>query len=116
EIDLVQGNNLLKLSSLTTDGLANIDSLKIEGAQTKAGVCSGIASSSTSSIKSSSSSSNSSVSNTGILLTLDGNPAASWLNKSKTKWSTDKADTVLSYQQTNGGWPKNLDYNSVGAG
>jgi PelA/Pel-15E family pectate lyase len=116
EIDLVQGNNLLKLSSLTTDGLANIDSLKIEGAQTKAGICSGIASSSASSIKSSSSSSNSSASNTGTLLTLDGNPAASWLNKSKTKWGTDKADTVLSYQQTNGGWPKNLDYNSVGAG
>lgn len=119
EIDLVQGNNLLKLSSLTADGLANIDSLKVEGAQTKAGVCNGVASSSASSVKSSSSSSslaNSSASNTGTLLTLDGNPAASWLNKSRTKWGTARADIVLSYQQTNGGWPKNLDYNSVSAG
>lgn len=119
EIDLVQGNNLLKLSSLTADGLANIDSLKVEGAQTKAGVCSGVASSSASSVKSSSSSSslsNSSASNTGALLTLDGNPAASWLNKARTKWGTARADVVLSYQQTNGGWPKNLDYNSVSAG
>ena len=39
EIDLVQGNNILKLSALTAEGLANIDSLKIDGAQTKAGVC-----------------------------------------------------------------------------
>ncbi|MDO8344813.1 MAG: pectate lyase [Cellvibrio sp.] len=118
EIDLVQGNNLLKLSSLTADGLANIDSLKIEGAQTKAGVCNGVASSSASSVSSivKSSSSSSSLANTGKLLTLDGNPAASWLNKSRTKWGAAKADVVLSYQQTNGGWPKNLDYNSVGAG
>ncbi len=119
EIDLVQGNDNLQLTSLTADGLANIDSLKIEGAQTTAGVCSGVASSSASSVKSSSSSSslaNSSASSTGTLLTLDGNPAASWLNKSRTKWGTNRADIVLSYQQTNGGWPKNLDYNSVSAG
>lgn len=119
EIDLVQGNNSLQLTSLTADGLANIDSLKIEGTQTKAGVCSNTTSSSgASSVKSSSSAASSSTpsSNTGKLLTLDGNPAASWFNKSKTKWGSDKADIVLSYQQTNGGWPKNLDYNSVGKG
>jgi PelA/Pel-15E family pectate lyase len=114
EIDLVQGNNNVQLSSLTADGLANIDSLKIEGAQTKAGACSNVASSSSSSVssvaKSSSSSSSSSLSNTGTLLTLDGNPAASWLTKSRTKWNASRADIVLSYQQTNGGWPKNLDY------
>ncbi|HSC66146.1 MAG TPA: pectate lyase [Cellvibrio sp.] len=118
EIDLVQGNNILKLSALTADGLANIDSLKIDGAQTKAGTCSNVASSvasSSSSVKSSSSASNSSTA-TVKTLTLDGNPAASWFNKSRTKWSTSRADVVLSYQQSNGGWPKNLDYNSVSAG
>lgn len=120
EIDLVQGNNILKLSGLTADGLANIDSLKIDGAQTKAGVCSTVASSSSSSvvssIKSSSSSSSSSSTTTVKTLTLDGNPAANWFNKSRTKWNTSRADVVLSYQQSNGGWPKNLDYNSVSAG
>ncbi len=120
EIDLVQGNNILKLSGLTADGLANIDSLKIDGAQTKAGVCSTVASSSSSSvassIKSSSSSSSSSSTTTVKTLTLDGNPAANWFNKSRTKWNTSRADVVLSYQQSNGGWPKNLDYNSVSTG
>lgn len=116
DIDLVQGNNILKLSALTADGLANIDSLKIDGAQTKAGVCNTVASSSSSSIKSSSSSSSSSSAATVKTLTLDGNPAANWFNKSRTKWNTSRADVVLSYQQSNGGWPKNLDYNSVSAG
>jgi PelA/Pel-15E family pectate lyase len=123
EVDLVQGNNILQLTSLTADGLANIDSLKIDGAQAKAGVCNVTSSSSSSSRSSSissssrSSSSSSSVSSVSApMLTLDGNPAASWLTKSRTKWSTSLADTVLSYQQTNGGWPKNLDYASVGAG
>lgn len=115
EIDLVQGNNILKLSALMADGLANIDSLKIDGAQTKAGVCSNVASSSASSVKSSSSSSSNS--STAVkMLTLDGNPAASWFNKSRTKWNASRADVVLSYQQSNGGWPKNLDYNSVSSG
>ncbi|MET0355161.1 MAG: pectate lyase [Cellvibrio sp.] len=120
EIDLVQGNNQLKLAGATSDGLANIDSLKIEGAQTSAGTCSTTtsSSSSSSSVKSSSSSANSSANSSasGTLLTLDGNPAASWLSKSRTKWSSSLADTVLSYQQSNGGWPKNLDYGSVGKG
>nr|AAW84050.1 pectate lyase [uncultured bacterium] len=119
EIDLVQGNNILKLSALTADGLANIDSLKIDGAQTKAGTCSTTSSSSvassSSSVKSSASSSSSS-STAAKILTLDGNPAASWFNKSRTKWNSSRADIVLSYQQSNGGWPKNLDYNSVSAG
>jgi len=117
EIDLVQGNNSLQLTSLTTDGLANIDSLKIDGTQTKAGVCSGTVSSS-SSVKSSSSVATSSAASSSAakLLTLTGNPAANWFNKSRTKWGSDRADIVLSYQQSNGGWPKNLDYNSVGAG
>lgn len=116
EIDLVQGNNLLKLSALTADGLANIDSLKIDGAQTKAGTCTNVASSSSSSSVKSSSSSSSSSSVAIKMLTLDGNPAANWFNKSRTKWNASKADVVLSYQQSNGGWPKNLDYNSVSAG
>ena len=119
EIDLVQGNNLLKLTSLTADGLANIDSLTVAGALTTAGVCGTGVSSSSSSVKSSSSASTSSVASsvgTARMLTLDGNPAASWLTKSRTKWAVSRADVVLSYQQTNGGWPKNLDYNSVGSG
>ena len=119
DIDLVQGNNNLQLTALTADGLANIDFIKIEGASTKAGTCAGAVSSSSvvSSVKSSSSAASSSVpTNTGAMLTLDGNPAASWLNKSRTKWSASRADIVASYQQSNGGWPKNLDYNSVSAG
>lgn len=60
EIDLIQGNNILQLAAQTADGLANIDSLKIEGASTKAGTCPVVASSSASS-KSSASSSSSSV-------------------------------------------------------
>ncbi|WP_323814421.1 pectate lyase [Cellvibrio sp. NN19] len=115
EIDLVQGNNTLKLSALTADGLANIDWLKVDGAQVSAGTCGTVASSSSSSVKSSSSSSSSS-SAAAKMLTLDGNPAASWFNKSRTKWNTSRADIVMSYQQSNGGWPKNLDYNSVSAG
>lgn len=115
EVDLVQGNNILKLTSLTADGLANIDSLKIDGAQAaRAGTCSNVASSSSSSSKPSSSSSSSS--GAAKMLTLDGNPAANWFNKSRTKWNANRADVVLSYQQNNGGWPKNLDYNSVGSG
>lgn len=62
EIDLVQGNNILQLAALTTDGLANIDSLQIEGASTKAGTCPAVSSSSSSSRSSSSSSRSSSVS------------------------------------------------------
>lgn len=120
EIDLVQGNNSLQLSALTAEGLANIDSIKIEGASTKAGTCAGAASSSSvaSSVQSSSSAASSSapVNGNGAMLTLDGNPAASWLTKSRTKWSASRADIVASYQQSNGGWPKNLDYNSVSAG
>ncbi|HSX50777.1 MAG TPA: cellulose binding domain-containing protein, partial [Cellvibrio sp.] len=109
EIDLVQGNNILKLAAITADGLANIDSLKIEGAQTKAGTCSTTSSSSSvasssSSVKSSASSSSSS-STAAKMLTLDGNPAASWFSKSRTKWNSSRADVVLSYQQSNGGWP-----------
>lgn len=120
EIDLVQGNNSLQLSALTAEGLANIDSIKIEGASTKAGTCAGAVSSSSaaSSVKSSSSAASSSAPATGggAMLTLDGNPVASWLRNARTKWNSSRADVVLSYQLTNGGWPKNLDYNSVSAG
>ena len=62
EIDLVQGNNILQLSALTSDGLANIDSLQIEGASSKAGTCPAVSSSSSSSRSSSASSRSSSVS------------------------------------------------------
>lgn len=120
EIDLVQGNNSVQLTALTADGLANIDSIKIEGALTNAGTCAGAASSSSvaSSVKSSSSAASSSAPATGsgAMLTLEGNPVASWLRNARTKWNSSRADVVLSYQLTNGGWPKNLDYNSVSAG
>lgn len=65
---------------------------------------------------SSSSSAASSSAASGKILSQTGNPVADWFSKSKTKWGTDKADIVLSYQQSNGGWPKNLDYNSVSKG
>lgn len=70
--------------------------------------------SSTSSSSSSSSSNSSSAS--GKLLSQDGNPVVDWFNKSRTKWAANKADIVLSYQQSNGGWAKNVDYNSVSKG
>ena len=114
DIDLVQGNNLLKLAATTADGLANIDSLKIEGAQTSAGVCGQIVSSSSSSRSSSSAASTSSAST--IILSQTGNPVHSRFNGLKSKWSADKADIVLSYQYTNGGWPKNQTYDTAGSG
>lgn len=127
-IDLVQGENSLVLSGLTSDGLANIDFIRLEGAATQAGTCPTLPSSSSASSQASSSSqpassaasSSSSAAASSVasypMLTLDGNPAASWLRNSRTKWNANRADIVLSYQQTNGGWPKNNDYNSVGAG
>jgi PelA/Pel-15E family pectate lyase len=117
EVDLVQGNNSLKLSANTAEGLPNIDSLKIDGDKPTAGSCTNATSSSSlsSSVKSSSSSS-SVPATTGPMLTLDGNPVASWFRNARTKWSSSRADIIASYQLANGGWPKNLDYNSVGAG
>jgi len=114
DIDLVQGNNLLKLAATTADGLANIDSLKIEGAQTSAGICNTTVSSSSSSRSSSSAASTSSAS--AIILSQTGNPVHSRFNGLKSKWSADKADIVLSYQYTNGGWPKNQTYDTAGSG
>ncbi len=118
EIDLVQGNNLLKLTATTADGLANIDSLKIEGAQTSAAICNILVSSSSSSRSSSSLVSSSTSSSTSAVVTLPqtGNPVHSRFNGLKSKWSADKADIVLSYQYTNGGWPKNQTYGSAGSG
>ncbi|RYY73614.1 MAG: carbohydrate-binding protein [Gammaproteobacteria bacterium] len=55
EVDLVQGNNILQLSSVTAEGLPNIDSLTLVGGTVKAGNCGGVSTSSSS--KSSSSSS-----------------------------------------------------------
>ena len=57
DVDLVQGNNNLQLSSITAEGLPNIDSLTITGGNVKAGNCSGVSSSSSSKSSSSSSSS-----------------------------------------------------------
>jgi poly(3-hydroxybutyrate) depolymerase len=56
EVDLVQGNNILQLSSLTAEGLPNIDSLNVTG-NLIAGNCGGISSSSSSRSSSSVSSS-----------------------------------------------------------
>lgn len=41
EVDLVQGNNILQLSSQTAEGLPNIDSLSLTGSVVSAGDCSG---------------------------------------------------------------------------
>lgn len=63
EVDLVQGNNNLKLSALGAEGLPNMDSLTIVGAVATAGACTttpNSSSSSKSSVVPSSSSSNSS--------------------------------------------------------
>jgi beta-xylosidase len=43
DVDLVQGNNILQLSSLGSEGLPNIDSISISGSGISAGSCSGIA-------------------------------------------------------------------------
>ncbi|MCE3252267.1 MAG: xylosidase [Cellvibrio sp.] len=39
EVDLVQGNNIVQLSSTTAEGLPNIDSLSVAGANVSAGDC-----------------------------------------------------------------------------
>lgn len=52
----------------------------------------------------------------GRLLSQDGNPTASWFAGARKKWGTDKADIVLSWQQSNGGWPKNNAYTAAGNG
>jgi PelA/Pel-15E family pectate lyase len=113
-VDLVQGNNIVQLSSATGDGLANIDSLTVTGGQTAPGDCSGIAGSSSSS--SSSSTSSSSSSGNSLLLPQSGNPVHSRFNSAKTAWGKDKADIILSHQFSNGGWPKNQEYGSPGSG
>jgi len=57
DIDLVQGNNILQISSTTAEGLPNIDSLTVTGSNVKAGNCGSVSSSSSSRSSSSSSSS-----------------------------------------------------------
>jgi hypothetical protein len=52
EVDLVQGNNLLQLSSLNVEGLPNIDSLSVAGSNAKPGNCGANSSSSSSSTSS----------------------------------------------------------------
>ena len=56
DVDLVQGNNSLQLTALTTDGLANIDSLTTQGPQASAGTCGAVASSAVASSKATASS------------------------------------------------------------
>jgi len=46
DIDLVQGNNILQISSTTAEGLPNIDSLTVTGGNVKAGSCGTVSSSS----------------------------------------------------------------------
>jgi PelA/Pel-15E family pectate lyase len=50
------------------------------------------------------------------VLSQTGNPIHRYFERAKTMWGDNKADIVLSYQQDNGGWPKNLDYSSKGKG
>ncbi|MES2674094.1 MAG: pectate lyase [Pseudomonadota bacterium] len=116
DIDLVQGNNTLKLAATTADGLANIDSITIEGAQTGAGSCGTTVSSSSASRTPSSAATSSTSSTTTLILSQTGNPVHSRFNSMKSKWGQDKADIVLSYQYTNGGWPKNQTYDTRGSG
>jgi PelA/Pel-15E family pectate lyase len=48
------------------------------------------------------------------MLPQDGNPAHKKFDRYKN--SVDKADNILSYQLDNGGWPKNVSYDSPGNG
>lgn len=109
EIDLVQGNNTLVLSAVGGEGLANIDYIKLSGEATSAGDCSTL-------VSSSSSSSASNNNGNYPVLSQSGNPAQNRFNSSRTKWGADKADIILSHQYTNGGWPKNQEYDSAGSG
>jgi PelA/Pel-15E family pectate lyase len=52
----------------------------------------------------------------GPLLSQNGNPVIEWFDGARTAWDLGTADIVLSYQQNNGGWPKNLDYGVPGSG
>lgn len=131
DVDLIQGNNNIQLTARTADGLPNIDSLKVDGAQTTAGSCStnnSSSSSKSSSLASSSSSAKSSISSaassssssvitgSGKILSQSGNPVHSRYNKYKTEWPQSKADIILSHQYSNGGWPKNQAYDAMGSG
>lgn len=106
EVDLVQGNNLLELSALSVDGLANIDFLRVTGAEAAAGDCGSF----------SSSSSSSSSAAGGPILSQSGNPVHSRYNKYKSEWSKDRAEIILSHQYVHGGWPKNQEYDAAGSG
>ncbi len=50
------------------------------------------------------------------VLSLEGNPAIQWFDGARTRWSGALADLILSYQQSHGGWPKNVDYTTAGTG
>ena len=51
-----------------------------------------------------------------VLLPQEGNPVLSWFKGARTKWSASLANVILSYQQSHGGWPKNIDYAAAGMG
>ncbi len=46
----------------------------------------------------------------------DRNPVIEWFEDARNAWSAELADVVLSYQQSNGGWAKNVDYATAGMG
>ncbi len=90
---LSQGEHTISLVSTNSEGLANIDWMSVSGSSVSRGHC-----------------------NSDETLPQTGNPAQSRYERARTKWSRNRADIVLSYQYNNGGWPKNLDYNSPGNG
>ncbi|KAJ1568795.1 hypothetical protein HK096_005284 [Nowakowskiella sp. JEL0078] len=102
------------LTGSTTSNAATTTS-KASTTTSKASTTTTATKTTTTSSKASTSTSSSPVS-TGTTLSQTGNPVGNWFTKAKTKWSTSLVDIILSYQQSNGGWPKNLDYATLSAG
>ena len=95
-VNLNAGENAIILEATTASGLANVDSLTLNGIALSAVDCL--------------------PKGEDGYLPQAGNPAQSRFNRARTAWSPDLADTILSYQFDNGGWPKNQDYSVPGNG
>jgi pectate lyase, PelA/Pel-15E family len=104
-VSLTPGSYDLSLIATGDSGLANIDSLTISGSAQAANCETTVT-----------------TPPTGPMLSQTGNPVYSRFNK-YTDWHTGSvsgdeafADILLSYQLTNGGFPKNQEYTSMGSG
>ncbi|MBX2859435.1 MAG: pectate lyase [Cellvibrionaceae bacterium] len=95
-VNLQEGENQLVLEAATGSGLANIDAISISGLGISGVECV--------------------PKSPDGYLPQSGNPAQSRYNSSRTQWSSDLADIILSYQFDNGGWPKNESYEVPGSG